>query len=68
MGIFDKKKGRKYEYKVLTEMVNDDKELQKFLNDQADLGWRPINFTVKNTTDLEDNPCRFYRVIFESYL
>ena len=49
-------------------MVRNDKELQEFLNDQADLGWRPVNFTVEKITDLEDVPCRFYRIIFESYL
>ena len=68
MGIFDNKKNKKYRYKVLTEMVRNDKELQEFLNDQADLGWRPVNFTVEKITDLEDVPCRFYRIIFESYL
>ena len=65
MSIFQKEK-HKYEYKVLTEIIYDDSQLSRFLTDQGDMGWRVINITYEKTTDLEDVPCKMYKVIFES--
>ncbi len=66
MGIFDNISDRKYRYKVLTEFIYDDKALQELLNDQGDMRWRTINLSYERTTDLEDNPCRLYRIVLES--
>ena len=63
MAIFSEKK---FIYKIVTEMVYNDEELQELLDSSGEAGWEAVNLEVQYEKDFDNTPCRHYRIVFKS--